>query len=82
VVHLSVNLAVTAAYAVNFLLRDAAALRVGWAPLALSVVSLAAVSVSGYLGGNLVYRYGVRVADESTQREGYRVFKDGEKEQA
>jgi hypothetical protein len=38
--------------------------------------------VSGYLGGKLVYRYGVRVADESTQSEGYRILKDGEKEQA
>jgi uncharacterized membrane protein len=82
VVHLSLNLAVTAAYAVNFLLRDAAAPRVGWGPLALSVVSLAALAVSGYLGGKLAYRYGVRVADESTQSEGYRVLKDGEKEQA
>jgi uncharacterized membrane protein len=72
VVHLSLNLAVTAAYAVNFLLRDAAAPRVGWGPLALS----------GYLGGKLAYRYGVRVADESTQSEGYRVLKAGEKEQA
>ena len=82
VVHLSLNLAVTAAYAVNFLLRDAAAPRVGWGPLALSVVSLAALTVSGYLGGKLAYRYGVRVADESTQSEGYRVLENGEKEQA
>jgi uncharacterized membrane protein len=82
VVHLSLNLAVTAAYAVSFLLRDAAAPRVGWGPLALSVVSLAALAVSGYLGGKLAYRYGVRVADESTQSEGYRVLENGEKEQA
>ncbi|WP_159424481.1 hypothetical protein [Streptomyces sp. 3214.6] len=26
---------------------------------------------SGFLGGKLAYRYGVRVADESTQAEGY-----------
>jgi uncharacterized membrane protein len=39
--------------------------------LALSAVSLAALSVSGYLGGKLAYRFGVRVADEGTQAEGY-----------
>jgi uncharacterized membrane protein len=81
VVHLSLNLTVTAAYAVNFLLRGGTAARVGWGLLALSLVSLAALAVSGYLGGKLAYRYGVRVADESTQSEGYRVSRDGEKEQ-
>lgn len=39
--------------------------------LALNAVSLAALGVSGYLGGKLAYRYGVRVADESTQAEGF-----------
>ena len=81
VVHLSLNLGVTTAYAVNFLLRDADAPRVGWGFVALSMVSLATLAVSGYLGGKLVFRYGVRVADESTQSEGYRQLKDGEKEQ-
>jgi hypothetical protein len=32
---------------------------------------MAALGVSGFLGGKLAYRYGVRVADESTQAEGY-----------
>jgi uncharacterized membrane protein len=81
VVHLSLNLTVTAAYAVNFLLRDATAPRVDWGLLTLSLVSLAALTVSGYLGGKLAYRYGVRVADESTQSEGYRVVNDRDKEQ-
>ena len=77
-VHMSVNLAVTAAYAINFLTRGGqpAAAPVGWVALAVSAVSLAALSVSGYLGGKLAYRYGVRVADESTQAEGYRVTKE------
>jgi len=81
VVHLSLNLTVTVAFAVNFLLRHDAAHQVGWGLLALSLVSLAALAVAGYLGGKLAFRYGVRVADESTQSEGYRVVKDGEKEQ-
>jgi uncharacterized membrane protein len=41
-------------------------------PLILSVVGLAVVGVAGFLGGKLAYRYGVRVADESVQAEGFR----------
>ena len=72
VVHLSLNLTVTVAYAANFLLRDDGAPQVGWGLVALSLVSLAALAVSGYLGGKLAYRFGVRVASEATQAEGFR----------
>lgn len=73
-VHMSLNLAITAGYAANFLWRrgdygHAAAVSPGM--IALSAACLAALGVSGYLGGKLAYRYGVRVADEATQREGY-----------
>ncbi len=73
-VHMSLNLTVTAAYVVNFLWRQdnygaAEAVHIG--PLILSAVSLATLAVSGYLGGKLAYRFGVRVADESTQAEGF-----------
>lgn len=72
--HMSLNLAIVVAYAVNFLLRRASAStdEVGTGVLVLSIVSLAALGVSGYLGGMLAYRFGVRVADEQTQAEGYR----------
>jgi uncharacterized membrane protein len=40
-------------------------------PLVLSILGLAVVSASGYLGGKLAYHYGVRVADESVQAEGF-----------
>ncbi|GHF44302.1 hypothetical protein GCM10010218_27030 [Streptomyces mashuensis] len=73
--HMALNLAVTGAYAANFLWRRAAQppdRAVGAAMLALSVASIAALAVSGYLGGMLAYRYGVRVADEDTQADGYR----------
>ena len=40
--------------------------------IALSAVSLAVLAVSGFLGGKLAYRYGVRVADEITQADRYR----------
>ncbi|MGH3978825.1 MAG: DUF2231 domain-containing protein [Pseudonocardiaceae bacterium] len=73
-VHMGLNLAVIAGYAVNFAWRrasDSAATSVGWGPLALSVASLAMLAVSGYLGGKLAFRFGVRVVDEATQAEGY-----------
>lgn len=72
--HMTLNLIVTAAYVGNFFWRhgtytDGNAVAGG--PLALSVVSLAVLGVSGYLGGKLAFRYGVRVVDERTQAEGY-----------
>lgn len=38
----------------------------------LSLVAFALLGASGWLGGKLSYRYGVRVADEGTQAEGFR----------
>jgi len=73
-VHMSLNLTVTAAYAVNFGWRHgeyADQGRVGAGPLLLSAGSIAVLGASGYLGGKLAYRYGVRVADERTQAEGF-----------
>ncbi|XIE81507.1 DUF2231 domain-containing protein [Streptomyces sp. SBR177] len=73
-VHMTLNLLVTAAYAGNFLWRHAdpvPAEGVGAGALALSAASLAVLGASGYLGGKLAYRYGVRVAEERTQAEGY-----------
>ncbi|MET7844643.1 DUF2231 domain-containing protein [Streptomyces sp. NPDC005356] len=73
-VHMTLNLLVTAAYAGNFLWRHAdhrLAAGVGGGMLALNAVSLVGLGVSGYLGGKLAYRYGVRVAGETTQAEGF-----------
>jgi uncharacterized membrane protein len=73
-VHMGLNLAVTAAYAAGFAWRLGGyhqAAPVPPAQLALSAVSLAVLTVSGYLGGKLAYRYGVRVADERTQADGF-----------
>lgn len=71
--HLGINLAVTTAFALGFWWRttidDRAAVPAG--PLLLSAVALAALGVSGYLGGKLAYRYGVRVAAEADQAEGF-----------
>src|SRR5262245_38221804 len=71
IVHMSLNLSITAAYAVNFVWRQGKSDSVHIGPMVLSAVSLAALAVSGYLGGKLAYRYGVRVADERTQAEGF-----------
>lgn len=74
-VHMTLNLLITTAYVVNFLWRHASYGQPGsvaTAPLALSVVSVATLGLSGYLGGKLAYHYGVRVAAETTQAEGYR----------
>lgn len=74
VVHMGLNLAVTAAYAVNVGLRQSSYGQpnpVGVGMLVLSAAALAVLAVSGFLGAKLAYRYGVRVADEATQAEGY-----------
>ncbi len=41
-------------------------------PLIMSIIGLALVGAAGFLGGKLAYHYGVRVADESVQAEGFR----------
>jgi uncharacterized membrane protein len=74
-VHMGLNLAVTAGYLGGFLWRRAADVGAGavpWGPLVLSLCCLAVLGASGFLGGKLAFRYGVRVADEATQAEGYR----------
>lgn len=75
VVHLTLNLLITAAYTANFFWRHASSPVAGHSvavgPLVLSVVSLIALTISGTLGGRLAYHFGIRVADETTQAEGF-----------
>lgn len=74
VIHAILNLTVTTAYAVNFFWRYTSSdsgRTVGWGPVVLSVVSLIGLTASGYLGGKLAYRYGVRVAAETIQADGF-----------
>ena len=74
VIHAILNLTVTTAYAVNFFWRYTSSdsgRPVGWGPVVLSVVSLIGLTASGYLGGKLAYRYGVRVAAETIQADGF-----------
>ncbi|HEU0131002.1 MAG TPA: DUF2231 domain-containing protein [Mycobacteriales bacterium] len=70
--HLVLNLLVVVALGASFLARLGSTDReVPMGLLVLTVVSLAVLGVSGWLGGKMSYRYGVRVADEQTQAEGF-----------
>lgn len=73
--HMGLNVTITAAFIINFLWRQAsysASAPVELGPLTLSVLSIAALGVSGFLGGKLANRYGVRVAGEVDQADGFR----------
>jgi uncharacterized membrane protein len=68
-VHMALNLAVVALFAVAFALRRSRLDEPDGTPigvLGLSVVALALLGASGWLGGMLTYRYGVRVVDDAT----------------
>jgi uncharacterized membrane protein len=71
--HMVLNLTVVVLFAVSFAVRAGQGYEqsstVGFV---LSMIGLALLGVSGWLGGMLAYHYGVRVAAEDTQREGFR----------
>jgi uncharacterized membrane protein len=80
--HMSVNVMVISLFAVDFVWRRTgyrSSGKVDLGQFVLSVVALAALGFSGYLGGKLAYRYGVRVAAETTQSEGYELRPDSER---
>ena len=62
-VHMSINLTVVALYALNAWMRSTAAVP-GDITLALSVLAIAMLLVSGWLGGKMVYLSGVGVSTE------------------
>ena len=73
--HMGLNAAAVTLFAFSLPLRRGSleqAGPVGWGVIALSLVALGTLAVAGWLGGMLAYRYGVRVADEATQAEGFR----------
>lgn len=72
-VHMGVNLAATAAFAVDYALRRSRLddPEVAWGLVALTYGAFALLALGGLLGGELAYRFGVRVADEETQRTGF-----------
>jgi uncharacterized membrane protein len=72
VTHMALNLVALAVFLVSLGLRRADGLdELGTLPFVLSLVGLGIVGASGWLGGKLSYHYGVRVADERIQAEGF-----------
>ena len=69
--HMVINLVVVTLFCISWLLRAAVPGEPSTAGIVVSVIALLALGVSGFLGGELVFRHGVRVADEETQRAGY-----------
>jgi uncharacterized membrane protein len=63
VIHMSINLTIVALYVFNAWLRMNASV-VGGVPLALSVLAIGMLLVSGWLGGKMVYLSHVGVTDE------------------
>jgi uncharacterized membrane protein len=72
ITHMILNLTVVILFAVNFAIRagqgyeEASVLG-----FVLSLIAVALLGASGWLGGKLAYHYGIRVADEQTQNEGF-----------
>lgn len=73
VAHMAAMLTATGLFTVGLFVRLPRAgeeiARVG--DIVLSVLALALVGTGGWLGGELTYRYGVRVVDEHTQANGF-----------
>jgi uncharacterized membrane protein len=71
--HLGFNTAAVVLFAISFVIRlSADRSEVSVAGFVIAVLAYLLVGVSGFLGGELAYRHGVRVADESTQITAYR----------
>jgi uncharacterized membrane protein len=70
-IHMLINVAVLVLFCISWAVRAAQPGEPSTAGVVLSVIALLALGVSGFLGGELAYRYGVRVADEETQRAGH-----------
>jgi uncharacterized membrane protein len=71
--HMVLNLTIVVLFAVDFAIRAGQGYEeasvVGFV---ISLIALSLLGVSGWLGGKLAYHYGVRVASEETQAEGFR----------
>jgi uncharacterized membrane protein len=69
VIHLVLNLAIVAVQAVNFWLRMVGPVGdIEVLPRAISIVAVAALIASGWLGGHLVHVFGVTQPAEPTER--------------
>lgn len=64
-IHMSINLTVVALYIVNAWLRSGQEATAGGTPFILSLIAVAMLAVSGWLGGKMVYLAGVGVSPEA-----------------
>jgi len=69
--HLVINVTSMVLFSLGLVVRLLDLGRVPGVAFLLSVGASLGLGVSGWLGGKLAYRWGVRVADENTQREGF-----------
>jgi uncharacterized membrane protein len=70
--HMSLNLVAVVLFVVNFIIRAAqGSEKATVLGFVLTLIALAVLGASGWLGGKLAYTYGVRVADETTQNKGF-----------
>ena len=70
--HMIANLTAVVVFVISFLIRTSAGNNFSVTGFVVAIIGIAIIAFSGFLGGELVYRYGVRVADEETQERGYR----------
>lgn len=62
--HMCLNLAAVALYSANFLLRYNNGFEVQGMPFALSLVTFVALGISGWLGGEMIYKHRAAVEEE------------------
>jgi uncharacterized membrane protein len=71
-IHMVVNLTAVVLFGISLAVRAAVGFdEVSGIAVTLSVIGLVGLGVSGFLGGEMAYHYGVRVADEQTQEDGF-----------
>jgi uncharacterized membrane protein len=72
-IHMILNLSAVVLFAISWVVRAGSDHdEVSVVGFVLSLIAFLIVGASGWLGGKLSYHYGVRVADETTQAEGFR----------
>jgi uncharacterized membrane protein len=72
VIHLVLNVSAIVLFGISLAVRAAVGFdEVSGIAVTLSVIALLGLGASGFLGGEMAYHYGVRVADEQTQEEGF-----------
>lgn len=70
--HLALVITATTAFVASLAMRDASpSAAASRGAIEMSAAGLVALLAGGFLGGRLAYHYGVRVADECTQAEGF-----------